>query len=253
MKALEDENAALKEHLAQAQRTPAAPGASGPNPKMAQLKEQLGLDDDGVAVVQDFVSEASKAAASAALESVGLKPGQKITQPAPAAPAAPAAPVAPAPAEEVPNLSDDSWDLFYTYIPDFDQTILPHIQANGNRGSEQLNAFFSQQEELTGYTFGQLAQQATIADDPTRLANIYKTFKRFLAKPGRPERPLAPNSGKAGQNLQPTEKPKLSRAEYEKFEKDYQKNIGSWTVEQRAEAQKKLDEYELAAQEGRLI
>jgi hypothetical protein len=260
IKSLKADIASLKTQLEEANEKAAAiPQVVQPQEVPAEIRDiqnDLGLDDASGkklnAVIESRASAIAEGVVKRTLTAMGIKPG-KTEKPAPATPAPVAAveqPTPAAPAKEAPNLSDESWDVFYSYIPE--EVYAEKVYKDG-KFSPELFEFLRIVDPKTGATNSELARRATEADDPVRLAAIYKEFLAWNANPERPTRQVAPNTGgKVNTKLDKT-KPTYSLDEFQKFEKEFQKNSGIYTPEQLAEAQKKMDLYIEAGSDGRLI
>lgn len=231
----------LKEQVQKLTEQEKKPESPAPNSgRLKNLQDDLGLDDAAAKRFDAQVEQQVQAGVQAVLDKMGIKPGEP-------------APVKkdPPPAQEQPNLSDASWVVFNSMVPDF--AAIANVVNGVAQFSTELKSFFNQRDPKTGMTHGQLAFKATQDDDPVRLAAIYNEFKAVMARAGRPIRQVAPNTSKAGGNIATGDKPRYSRKDADAFEKKYQKEAGSYTPEQLAEAQKIMTEYEQAALEGRLI
>ena len=219
--------------------------------KIQALMEQFGLDETSATAFNKMQADDISAGVQATLEAMGIKPGIHAAAPIAAEPAAPVNPSAPS--EETPTLSDASWPVFYSLVPDF--SAIANVDTQGNaQFSPELKAYFaSKVSPHTDVTFGQLAYNATITDDPVRLAAIYNEFKKTMASNGRPVRPIAPNTSGGGGKVATGDKPTYSLAEANRFRKEYQSKIGTYSLEELAKAKEILDEYDAAEFEGRLI
>lgn len=256
--ALEGQISGLQSELAEAKSRPAAsqqPQAPEVPTAIRELQNDLGIDDASGKRLHGVIQGEIQAGIQAALTTMGFKPGTlakeaPVAQTKTAPPALAAAqPAAAPPKEEMPNLSTSSWSVFFSYIP---ESVYDEIYNDG-KFSPELLEFFALPVPKTEFTNGILAQRAVEADDPVRLADIYKEFLVWNADPKRPQRPLAPDTGGKVNTKLDTSKPTYLLKDAEAFMKEYQKNVGSYTPEELQKAQKQLDIYEAAGAEGRLL
>ena len=258
LKVQADENKVLKDtimkledrikELEKVTPAPATPIVSSNSTIVKTMQDDFGLTTEAASRFENIVQDAIASGVTAKLAAMGIKPGE--TPPTP-----PSATSKEEPSDDKDtSLSLSDWRIVNSLVGEKELTAIMNYDAGGvAQGSPELTHYFAQVDPKTRMTNGEMARQAIKYRDPVSLAAIYNEFKAVMASKGRPIRPIAPNTGSKGGGGQGSSKPTYSLAEADKYRVYYRDNVGSWSVEQLAEAKKIMDMYDQADYEGRLV